>query len=1026
MRLHHLEVTAFGPFADRTRIDFDTLSDAGLFLLSGPTGAGKSSILDAVCFALYGDVPGDRSTAKRLRSDHAGDDVVPRVVLEATLSGRRFRIDRSPAWVRPKKRGSGTTTEQARVVISERRPTAGSSGPDGGGGHQWHPLSTRLDETGHLVTRLVGMTLPQFCQVALLPQGRFQAFLRARSEDRHALLQQVFQTGRFDRTERWLRERRVELRRASDAHHRAVADLVSRVSEVGCDTSPDQWSVEPAVLDQWLDSLATSTAAEHDEQAATLEVLVADEREAAETLAAGTRLAGLQARRAAAERDRAALLTASDDHVRQRRRLDEAHRSAPVRPLHLLALDARRTVDDLDRRVDAARGALVDLLAEQAGPALPDDAGLLGDQPLDGLTIPAAPLDDQGVADLQREATRMLTDIARVRPLQHQALDLERQLVRVGRDRDQQVDDLLAVEVRLAQLPDVIEALGPALTRARAARARAETLALELGVLDERLAAARTAEELEVLVAAAERELREVQESRLIAREALVEIRERRLDGMAAEIACQLAVGASCPVCGSAQHPRPASPTPGAPDESAEREARRAVDDLEGVVEAHAQQVRGLATRLAASRAEAAAPVDQLLARTEEARGCLDQARGEADGLEDLTAREAQLRAEVQRLSATRHDLATAVAQHDTETAVLASRVDDLRTQVAAVAGEGADLDALARFHQEVERLTHDHRTVTADLARARATATQTQQAADETAMAAGFPSASAAAERWLTESEVDAAQAAVDRHDRELARVEEVLADPELAHATTSEPPDLDGLASAHAEVRQAAASAHQRTVGLRERASRLRALRDEVRAAVAAWAPVRDDLDLVADLASLVDGKHPDNRMQMRLSAYVLAHRLGQVVDAANLRLSTMSDQRYSLVHTGQRGAGETRGGLSLLVRDDWTGDSRDPATLSGGETFVVSLALALGLADVITQEAGGTDLDTLFVDEGFGSLDAETLEDVMDTLDSLRDGGRVVGVVSHVPELQTRIPTQLRVLRGRHGSRVALRLA
>src|SRR6187402_3448895 len=118
MRLHHLEITGFGPFADPVSIDFDALSDAGLFLLSGPTGAGKSSVLDAVCFALYGDVPGDRSTAKRLRSDQAGDDVVPRVVLEATMTGRRFRIDRSPAWQRPKKRGSGLTTEQARVVIS--------------------------------------------------------------------------------------------------------------------------------------------------------------------------------------------------------------------------------------------------------------------------------------------------------------------------------------------------------------------------------------------------------------------------------------------------------------------------------------------------------------------------------------------------------------------------------------------------------------------------------------------------------------------------------------------------------------------------------------------------------------------------------------------------------------------------------------------------------------------------------------------------------------------------------------------
>ena len=135
---------------------------------------------------------------------------------------------------------------------------------------------------------------------------------------------------------------------------------------------------------------------------------------------------------------------------------------------------------------------------------------------------------------------------------------------------------------------------------------------------------------------------------------------------------------------------------------------------------------------------------------------------------------------------------------------------------------------------------------------------------------------------------------------------------------------------------------------------------------------------------------------------------------------------EKLLTLVHTPQRGAGETRGGLSLVVRDDWTGDERDPATLSGGETFVVSLALALGLADVITDEAGGTDLETLFVDEGFGSLDAETLEGVMDTLDTLRDGGRVVGVVSHVPELQTRIPTQLRVHRGRTGSRTTLELA
>jgi exonuclease SbcC len=174
---------------------------------------------------------------------------------------------------------------------------------------------------------------------------------------------------------------------------------------------------------------------------------------------------------------------------------------------------------------------------------------------------------------------------------------------------------------------------------------------------------------------------------------------------------------------------------------------------------------------------------------------------------------------------------------------------------------------------------------------------------------------------------------------------------------------------------------------------------------------------------VSTFAEGKSGDNALQMRLSAYVLAARLQQVVAAANERLHTMSDQRYTLEHSAAKGAGDLRGGLSLLVRDEWTGEARDPATLSGGETFVVSLALALGLADVVTQEAGGADNDTLFVDEGFGSLDPDTLDDVMDTLDELRDGGRVVGVVSHVPEMRTRITAQLRLHKDRTGSHVAV---
>jgi exonuclease SbcC len=285
----------------------------------------------------------------------------------------------------------------------------------------------------------------------------------------------------------------------------------------------------------------------------------------------------------------------------------------------------------------------------------------------------------------------------------------------------------------------------------------------------------------------------------------------------------------------------------------------------------------------------------------------------------------------------------------------------------------------------------------------------------------AGFADAHEAVAAALDRAGIDALAHRVAEHDRRLAALREVLAgspDP------VGDVPDVVALETAHRLALDELAAAETRARVGTTRAARLAGLRTALTDAVSVCEPLATELRLTTDLAAFVEGRSADNLLRMRLSAYVLAYRLGQVVAAANDRLARMSDQRYSLEHTGHRGAGETRGGLSLLVRDDWSGESRDPATLSGGETFVVSLALALGLADVIAQEAGGASLDTLFVDEGFGSLDADTLDDVMSTLDSLRDGGRVVGVVSHVAEMRDRIPTQLVVSKSRAGSTLTLR--
>jgi len=996
MRLHALSITAFGPFADTVEVDFDTLSDSGLFLLSGPTGAGKSSVLDAVCFALYGDVPGDRSSAGRLRCDQAADGVAPRVRLEVTLSGRRFRIERSPKWDRPKRRGTGMTTQQASVTLSERLD-------DG-----WQPLSTRLDETGHLVTGLVGLTLTQFCQVAMLPQGRFQAFLRARSEDRHALLRQVFQTSRFDRIEQWLRDRRLDLQRSSAAHGRTVAHLAGRVSETAAQPLPDTWDVSDLSLEasdgsvaSWVDDHLTTAMADVRAAAESRREAGLLVRQATEALAAGRVLAERQAAHAAAvarlaEHDETAVTDLRD-------RLRRAERAQPLAELEGAA---------------AEDAALVERLSREASEVTSSWLGIAGtDQPTPGydelpvlLAAARRALDiaDEAHPDAQRlhEVTRLCDEVA----------DL---LTGAKAEASRLSEELEEAPVRLRESE-------VALAAAQAAEQRLPSLRTTLAAARERARAAAELVTVEPALDAARREHDAARERVTRLKETWLEVREARLDGMAAEIAGALAVGAGCPVCGSHEHPHLAVASVGSPDAATERAARKDVDDAEGVLVVLDDQLRQSEAHhtrlLTLAGGHSAEEAGQALAESERVH---DDTAGLAATHASLRDEVARRRARSDELNRARElavhrqrDLESRLALHRTEQRRLRARIDEVldatgcETVAALRKLRSRQFDVLAQACAAHEQLAMAER----DLARA-------ERALADAASGAGFESVAAARAARLEDAERAALAAEVARIDEALRAARAVTDDPAHRAAAALPRPDVDALTAEHADTEIRARVTHARHDEAARRHHRLTTLADQVTAALAAWLPVREELELTARLALFVEGKSPDNALQMRLSAYVLAHRLTQVVAAANERLARMSDQRYSLEHTGKRGAGETRGGLSLLVRDDWSGEARDPATLSGGETFVVSLALALGLADVITHEAGGADLDTLFVDEGFGSLDADTLDDVMDTLDGLRDGGRVVGVVSHVAEMQTRIPSQLRVTKGRDGSRVSV---
>ncbi|MBA3745102.1 SMC family ATPase, partial [Sporichthya sp.] len=225
MRPHSLEVTAFGAFAGTVNVDFDDLSQGGLFLLHGETGAGKSTLLDALGFALYGRVPGDRGVVKRLRSDHAGASERTSVRLEVTIGDRRLRITRTPEQTRPKVRGEGTTTEPAKVLLEERCDT-------GKGATGWDAVSTRVGEADQEINDRLGMTADQFFQVILLPQGEFARFLRAPSDERVVLLERLFGTDRFRDVEQWLAERRRTTGQAVESQREAITRRVELIAQI--------------------------------------------------------------------------------------------------------------------------------------------------------------------------------------------------------------------------------------------------------------------------------------------------------------------------------------------------------------------------------------------------------------------------------------------------------------------------------------------------------------------------------------------------------------------------------------------------------------------------------------------------------------------------------------------------------------------------------------------------------------------------------------------------------------------------
>ncbi|MGQ4598155.1 AAA family ATPase [Nocardia sp. R6R-6] len=1026
MRLHKLEMTAFGPYADTTVVDFDALGSDGLFLLHGQTGAGKTTVLDAIAFGLYGKVPGARGESKRLHSDHAPENTPPRVVLEATLGGRRLRLTRSPEFARPKRDGTGVRIVPAKATLAWL---------DGHGENL-----SRIADIGEEVLRLLGMSADQFFQVVLLPQGDFARFLRSDNEDREKLLEKLFDTHRFGTAEQWLADRR----RAAEAELDVRTDGIKRlITQVGMAAGVAD-SVGAVESVAWSEDLLSAARADLATAVTELERCQHESARAREQAEQQRRWHELHRRMAAARQQLDDHAAGAERRGARQAELDLARRAEPVAAAIDEARAAVRTQRQRGSEKASAARQLVARLREPASIELGAAELLRSDddaQLREGADIDAA---------IQRWSGQ-IGALDEVRVDAATAARLGDELVALRAEDTTLAERVIELTERRDQLPAALATMEAALREATEAAAALPGLTAETQRLQ---TAAKAAVELAARRTALDHARVEFDTARtthLDAKELVLDLRERRLSGMAAELAGALIEGSPCAVCGSAVHPAPAQPTATAvakDEEEAAQAAERAAEDSRDRALA---RITGLEREIEALVARGG-DTDrvELAAALRAATDCYEDTAELAAHADDRTTELARLREdqtlvhdELRECAARRSAVGATITSAEQRRNELTERlrtaagadetIERRRARLTALVAEATALrdaraDAVAADEQvstiaeRVERLARAAGFEAAGQG-GDSGVTAGGGARDDLALLTAYAKVVAAASRppeRLAEIEAELVAA-----DRARAHAQAVLAEPEIQAAVTLQPADsaeLDAQVAA-AQARLNAAVAAHAEAG--RRAGQLADLCGQLWAAVDRITPAQQSFDELKGLADVVAGRGANNR-HMSLHSYVLAARLEEVAQAGSLRLRKMSGGRYEFVHSDKAGPRGRRGGLGLDIRDDYTGAIRPAKTLSGGETFMAALSLALGLADTVAAESGGVVLDTLFIDEGFGGLDADSLDAVMGVLDELRAGGRVVGVVSHVDEMRQRIPSRLHVLRGRTGSRLQATIA
>ena len=1089
MILHSLEFEAFMAYPKRQEINFDTLNNAGVFLLNGPTGAGKTTILDAICYALYGETSSDRESAKLHSTYAAHSGTKPRVLLDVTLHGKRLRIDRTPAYNKPITRGARKgqmREESAKATLAELAP-----GADPADEKAWTPISSSVAEVNRTIAERTHLTKEQFLKVVLLPQGQFAQFLKSKPKERKELLKKMFPVEHYEQLFAALTEeaKTAQQEVAQDENtqrgylERARVEMLALQALLDAvDTDVEGTDTEGSAVEEFVEAgedpenlTAESVTAE------TLDAWVAGGVERARETSArekqeqqrltdeadrNTRLLAERAQLQADWREyeqlcerRTRLTERADEHKAQREELAQARAAAPLHAQYAQvhaesqALAARQQeqaacASALEENGNALLAALRDenISPETTFPEETTFAALPSLEPAEQEIQLEALLDT--LRALQKKDAQLADEEAAAAALLKQANSLEQDKSRA----EKTMSDLTAQAEQLAEelagysTADEERTLAAHLvTEAQQKHDAAQQMQQKL---DAASAAVAAAQKQSKRTATAEQKAQEKWQASaqqaLAATEEFKNLQVLRLAQASSLLARELKDGEPCPVCGSVEHPAPAQIAEGEQlveradldaakerEDKAHKQARTHELAKDRATKAHQEASEALAvarTQYETLVAQGECDVEQTAAQLQQAQTRLAQAQSRVTARDGVLVKVERVRAEQQKAQEALRTIESAAVEAQT-------RHRDAAARCEAAAAELAPARAAVGFAQRVEAV-EGYRAAHQRLARAVLLLGQARErhalaaaAAERLLAESSFESAELVHAAVRTSERVDALEQAVAAYELEHARLlegfgrEAIVAVAARAAAGEQAPDDLQGVRE---QVEQLRAAVHRLTLREGERESLLRslqALRGEYAAFRAKTAQRYDRAQMLANLAAAARGDTLGGyEHQVDLVSYVLGAEFERILHSASLHLDRMSEGRYGMVFSDHRAKGSrSGGGLNLEITDTWTGEPREASSLSGGESFLASLSLALGLAEVVQANNGGIELDTLFIDEGFGTLDAETLDMVMGTIESLRDSGRTIGLISHVEEMKNRIPAQIVVEKGQNGSSV-----